>query len=142
MRRSQAALRRQVRARGLLPLGVVMNSAVEVYAAVGRRHAVEPPIAGEPGEFPQAQGAHGRPRPSEPAEVLRRRIAQHLEAQVVRQASARNGAGARGEDGKVQKLDVKKGDKVLYGKWSGTEVKIDAKDLLIMKESDIMGIIE
>ena len=52
------------------------------------------------------------------------------------------GAGARGEDGKVQKLDVKKGDKVLYGKWSGTEVKIDAKDLLIMKESDIMGIIE
>jgi chaperonin GroES len=52
------------------------------------------------------------------------------------------GAGARGADGQVQKLDVKKGDKVLYGKWSGTEVKIDAKDLLIMKESDIMGIIE
>jgi chaperonin GroES len=52
------------------------------------------------------------------------------------------GPGARGEDGKVQKLDVKKGDKVLFGKWSGTEVKIDGKDLLIMKESDIMGIIE
>ena len=52
------------------------------------------------------------------------------------------GNGARGEDGKVQKLDVKKGDKILYGKWSGTEVKVDGKDLLIMKESDIMGIIE
>ena len=52
------------------------------------------------------------------------------------------GSGARGEDGKVVALDVKKGDKVLYGKWSGTEVKIDGKDLLIMKEADIMGIIE
>ena len=52
------------------------------------------------------------------------------------------GNGAKGEDGKAQALDVKKGDKVLYGKWSGTEVKVDGKDLLIMKESDIMGIIE
>ena len=52
------------------------------------------------------------------------------------------GNGARGEDGKIQKLDVKKGDTILYGKWSGTEVKVDGKDLLIMKESDIMGIIE
>ena len=51
------------------------------------------------------------------------------------------GPGARGEDGKVTKLDVKKGDRVLFGKWGGTEVKIDGKDLLIMKESDIMGII-
>jgi chaperonin GroES len=52
------------------------------------------------------------------------------------------GAGARGDDGKVQKLDVKKGDRILFGKWSGTEVKIDGDELLIMKESDIMGIIE
>ena len=52
------------------------------------------------------------------------------------------GNGAKGDDGKVQALDVKKGDKVLYGKWSGTEVKVDGSDLLIMKESDIMGIIE
>lgn len=52
------------------------------------------------------------------------------------------GSGARGEDGKAIALDVKKGDTVLYGKWSGTEVKIDGKDLLIMKEADIMGIIE
>lgn len=51
------------------------------------------------------------------------------------------GPGARGEDGKVVALDVKKGDRVLFGKWGGTEVKIDGKDLLIMKESDIMGII-
>ena len=51
------------------------------------------------------------------------------------------GPGARGEDGKVVKLDVKVGDKILYGKWSGTEVKVDGKDLLIMKESDIMGVI-
>ena len=52
------------------------------------------------------------------------------------------GAGARGEDGKVVKLDVKKGDRILFGKWSGTEVKVDGDGLLIMKESDIMGIIE
>ena len=50
--------------------------------------------------------------------------------------------GARNENGKVVALDVKKGDRILFGKWSGTEVKIDGKELLIMKESDIMGIIE
>jgi chaperonin GroES len=50
------------------------------------------------------------------------------------------GSGARGEDGKVVALDVKVGDRVLFGKWSGTEVKIDGQDLLIMKESDIIGI--
>jgi len=52
------------------------------------------------------------------------------------------GSGARAEDGTVTPLDVKKGDRILFGKWSGTEVKIDGEDLLIMKESDIMGIIE
>jgi chaperonin GroES len=52
------------------------------------------------------------------------------------------GPGARDEAGKLVPLDVKKGDKVLFGKWSGTEVKIDGKDLLIMKESDIMGVME
>ena len=52
------------------------------------------------------------------------------------------GAGARGEDGKIQPLDVKAGDRILFGKWSGTEVKIDGEELLIMKESDIMGIVE
>ena len=52
------------------------------------------------------------------------------------------GAGARNETGEIVKLDVKKGDTVLFGKWSGTEVKIDGDDLLIMKESDIMGIVE
>jgi len=51
------------------------------------------------------------------------------------------GPGARDENGKVQPLDVKKGDTVLYGKWSGTEVKIDGQELLIMKESDIMGVV-
>jgi chaperonin GroES len=51
------------------------------------------------------------------------------------------GTGARDEHGKLVALEVKKGDKVLFGKWSGTEVKIDGEDLLIMKESDIMGII-
>lgn len=50
------------------------------------------------------------------------------------------GAGARDENGKVQPLDVKAGDAVLFGKWSGTEVKIDGEELLIMKESDILGI--
>ena len=52
------------------------------------------------------------------------------------------GPGARDEAGKVQPLDVKAGDRVLFGKWSGTEVKLDNEDLIIMKESDIMGIIE
>ena len=52
------------------------------------------------------------------------------------------GSGARNESGQVVALDVKKGDRILFGKWSGTEVKIDGKELLIMKESDIMGIIE
>ncbi len=51
------------------------------------------------------------------------------------------GTGARDDDGKLVPLDVKKGDKVLFGKWSGTEVKIDGDDLLIMKESDIMGVL-
>ena len=52
------------------------------------------------------------------------------------------GSGARNEKGEVSPLDVKAGDRVLFGKWSGTEVKIDGEDLLIMKESDIMGIID
>ncbi len=52
------------------------------------------------------------------------------------------GPGARNEQGSVVALDVKAGDRVLFGKWSGTEVKLDGEELLIMKESDIMGIIE
>ncbi|QQR68278.1 MAG: co-chaperone GroES [Alphaproteobacteria bacterium] len=52
------------------------------------------------------------------------------------------GPGARDEDGKYIPMEVKSGDRVLFGKWSGTEVKIDGEDFLIMKESDIMGIIE
>ena len=51
------------------------------------------------------------------------------------------GPGARDESGKLVALDVRAGDKVLFGKWSGTEVKIDGKDLLIMKESDILGVV-
>ena len=52
------------------------------------------------------------------------------------------GAGYRDEEGNVHALDLKKGDRVLYGKWSGTEIKVDGKDLLIMKESDVMGVLE
>ena len=52
------------------------------------------------------------------------------------------GSGLRNEDGKVIALDVKKGDRILFGKWAGTEVKIDGEEYLIMKESDIMGVIE
>ena len=51
------------------------------------------------------------------------------------------GPGARDETGKLQPLDVKKGDTILFGKWSGTEVKIDGEELMIMKESDIMGVL-
>jgi chaperonin GroES len=52
------------------------------------------------------------------------------------------GPGTRDENGKLQALDVKKGDRVLFGKWSGTEVKVDGEDLLIAKESDILGVIQ
>ena len=51
------------------------------------------------------------------------------------------GSGARADDGKVTPLDVKAGDKILFGKWSGSEVKLDGEDLLIMKEADILGIV-
>jgi chaperonin GroES len=50
--------------------------------------------------------------------------------------------GVRGEDGKLRPLDLKSGDRVLFGKWSGTEVRLDGEELTIMKESDIMGIVE
>jgi chaperonin GroES len=52
------------------------------------------------------------------------------------------GAGTRGEDGKLHPLDVKAGDRILFGKWSGTEVKLEGEDLIIMKESDILGVVE
>jgi chaperonin GroES len=52
------------------------------------------------------------------------------------------GPGARGDDGKVQPLELKTGDRVLFGKWSGTEVKIDGEELMIMKEADVMGIVD
>ena len=52
------------------------------------------------------------------------------------------GPGGRDESGKLVPLDVKKGDRILFGKWSGTEIKIDGEELLIMKESDVMGVIE
>ena len=52
------------------------------------------------------------------------------------------GAGARNENGEITPLDVRVGDTILFGKWSGTEIKIDGEDLLIMKESDVMGILE
>ena len=51
------------------------------------------------------------------------------------------GTGSKAEDGKVTPLDVKAGDRILFGKWSGTEVRVDGEDLLIMKESDILGIV-
>ena len=52
------------------------------------------------------------------------------------------GPGARDDSGKIQPLDVKTGDRILFGKWSGTEVKLDGQDLLIMKESDILGVLD
>ena len=52
------------------------------------------------------------------------------------------GPGSRGDDGKLVPMDVKSGDRVLFGKWSGTEVKLDGEELIIMKESDIMGVLE
>jgi chaperonin GroES len=74
-------------------------------------------------------------RPLHDRVVVRRIEAEEGEVVAV-------GPGARDENGKVAALDVKAGDRVLFGKWSGTEVRIDGQDLLIMKESDIMGVIE
>jgi len=70
-----------------------------------------------------------------PVETDKIEIYGHLEGKVVAV-----GGGAKTEDGKIIPMDVKVGDKVLFGKWSGTEVKIDGKEYSIMKESDIMGI--
>ena len=70
-------------------------------------------------------------------------FSSHLEA--ARRRPRRDiavGPGVRGEDGQVHPLDVKVGDRVLFAKWSGTEVKIDGEELMIMKESDVMGIID
>ena len=52
------------------------------------------------------------------------------------------GPGARGDDGKVHPLDIKSTDRVLFGKWSSTEIRLDGEDLIIMKESDVMGVVE
>jgi chaperonin GroES len=52
------------------------------------------------------------------------------------------GPGARGEDGKVHPLDLKPGDRVLFGKWSGTEIRLEGQELMIMKESDVMGVVD
>ena len=52
------------------------------------------------------------------------------------------GPGARGEDGKVHPLDLKPGDRVLFGKWSGTEIRLEGEELMIMKESDVMGVVD
>ena len=59
-----------------------------------------------------------------------------------RARSSPSGPGARNEQGQIVALDVREGDRILFGKWSGTEVKLDGEELLIMKESDIMGIVE
>ncbi|MEQ8320336.1 MAG: co-chaperone GroES [Rhodospirillales bacterium] len=52
------------------------------------------------------------------------------------------GSGIRGDDGKITPLDVKPGDRILFGKWSGTEIKVDGEDLLVMQEGDILGVLE
>ena len=52
------------------------------------------------------------------------------------------GPGVRGEDGKLRALDLKPGDRVLFGKWSGTEIRLDGEELMIMKQSDVMGVVE
>jgi len=52
------------------------------------------------------------------------------------------GTGARTDDGKITPMDIKAGDKILFGKWSGTEIKVEGEDLIIMKESDVLGVLE
>jgi co-chaperonin GroES (HSP10) len=96
------------------------------------RHGVSPATANLPGQIQL------EPRASSP---WRRADAHQAGALSLREVIA-VGPGVRDESGKLVPLDLKAGDRVLFGKWSGTEVKIDGQDLLIMKESDIMGVIE
>ena len=81
-------------------------------------------------------GSRPRKRPPAGSSFPIRRKEKPQEGEVISV-----GSGARADDGKVTPLDVKAGDRILFGKWSGTEVKIDGEDLIIMKESDILGIV-
>ncbi len=74
--------------------------------------------------------------------VLVRRVESEDKEKPIEGEVLAVGSGTRDEQGKIHALDVKAGDRILFGKWSGTEVKIDGEDLLVMKESDIMGVIE
>ncbi len=102
--------------------------------------------------FCEARGQHMQFRPLHDRVVVRRiESEEKTKGGIIIPDSAKEkpqegeivavGPGARDESGKLNPLDVKAGDRVLFGKWSGTEVKIDGKDLLIMKESDIMGVL-
>ena len=102
--------------------------------------------------FREARGQHMQFRPLHDRVVVRRiESEEKTKGGIIIPDSAKEkpqegeivavGPGARDESGKLNPLDVKAGDRVLFGKWSGTEVKIDGKDLLIMKESDIMGVL-
>jgi chaperonin GroES len=113
-----------------LPLGAGRVSPI----ARTRRHTHDIPSAARPRRRPphrsrgKDQGRHHHPG--------------HAKEKPQEGEIVAVGPGARDESGKLVALDVKAGDRVLFGKWSGTEVRIDGQDLLIMKESDIMGVIE
>jgi hypothetical protein len=98
---------------------------------------------GEPHEFPSAARPRARaPRRSRRKDGWRHHHPRQRQGKARRRRNRRRRRPAlRADDGKVTPLDVKAGDRVLFGKWSGTEVKVDGEDLLIMKESDILGVI-
>jgi chaperonin GroES len=107
-----------------------------------------PPTRGRP----QAKGSfHEFPSVARPVVVRRIEAEEKTKGGIIIPDNAKEkpqegeviavGPGARDESGKINALDVKAGDRVLFGKWSGTEVRIDGQDLLIMKESDIMGVV-
>jgi hypothetical protein len=100
-------------------------------------------LQGAPDEFPPIAG----PRSDSPdrtggEDVWRHHHPRHGEGKADGGRGRCGWPGARGEDGKIHPLDVKVGDRVLFGKWSGTEIKLDGEDLMIMKESDLLGVIE
>jgi chaperonin GroES len=94
-------------------------------------------------EIPPVARLRGGPSPGGGREDCRRHIIPDTAEEKPQEGEVvAVGPGARDEHGKLQPLDLKTGDRVLFGKWSGTEVKIDGEELMIMKESDVMGVIE
>ena len=122
---------------------VLKGAAGKLAGALSSKRSVRSIIYGGYHEVPSASRPRCRQAHRRRGEVRRRHHhSRHRQGKAVQGEVVAVGPGGRDEAGKLIPIDIKVGDRVLFGKWSGTEVKIDGQDLLIMKESDIMGIID